>query len=397
MRVAHILSYASERYAGVPIATRKLGFALKSIGVNTTLWATKSKRAKQSLLENNPNILIFNRRWPHIWFYSPNLSKNLNKTADEYDLFHIHEVWNHPQFVASRIAQQKKIPYIWSPRAALEPWRMQYKGLKKKIYFKIFGQSIMRHSCCMHAVSEGEAIGFRKLGYHGPITVIPNGVIPEEFSSLPDAKFAEEIWPTLKNRIVVLFLSRLSPEKGLNQLLPAWADIVKRKHSKDPLLVLAGPDDRGYRRVLDDMCISYNLKKHVLFTDFVSGFEKSALLSRSDIYVLPSYSEGFSNSLLENFAAGTPALITPGCHFPEAVKAGAAIIVNPDKDEIAEGLTLLIDMSKCELRRIGINGRNLVMRSFTWELAARRIMTVYQAILNNETIPFHPEPAELAQ
>lgn len=397
MRVAHILSYASERYAGVPIATRKLGLALQSIGVNISLLATESKREKQSFLKDNPNIQTFNRRWPYSWFYSPNLSKNLNKTASEYDLFHIHEAWSHPQFVASRIAQKKKIPYIWSPRAALEPWRMQYKGIKKNIYFKIFGQRIMRNSCCMHAVSEGEAIGFRQLGYQGPITVIPNGVIPEEFSSLPDEMFAEKIWPALKNRIVVLFLSRLSPEKGFNQLLPAWANIVKKKHSKAPLLVLAGPDDRGYRRVLDDMCISYDLKRHVLFTDFVSGFAKSALISRSDIYVLPSYSEGFSNSLLENLAAGNPALITPGCHFPEAVKAGAAIMVNPDKDEIAEGLTLLIDKSKSELRRIGTKGRNLVLRSFTWELTARRFSTVYQAILNNETIPFQPDPAELTQ
>lgn len=371
-----------------------MGIALHSAGVHVALWTTGDERDKQNYIKNRLNIQIFNREWPHNWCYSPNLSRDLRKSAKEFDLFHIHEVWQHPQYAASRIAQKNKIPYIWAPRASLEPWRMSYKGRKKKLYFKLFGQKIMKHSACMQAVSVGEAKGFSKLGYQGPITIVPNGVVPNEFSLLPDASMAEEIWPALKNRKVVLFLSRLSPEKGLDQLLPAWADITKKKHSDDLLLVIAGSDDRGYRKVLNEMVLAYNLQQHVMFTGMVSGSAKLSLISRADIYVLPSYSEGFSNSLLENMAAGTPALITPGCNFPEAGDAGAAIIVDPRRAEIAEGLATLINLSNSDLLEMGSKGRKLVLKSFTWDLAARRLATVYRAILNNETIPFHPEPSE---
>lgn len=93
-------------------------------------------------------------------------------------------------------------------------------------------------------------------------------------------------------------------------------------------------------------------------------------------------------------AAGTPALITPGCNFPEAGDAGAAIIVDPRRAEIAGGLATLINMSNSDLLEMGSKGRELVLKSFTWDLAARRLATVYRTISNNETIPFLPEPSE---
>jgi glycosyltransferase involved in cell wall biosynthesis len=274
---------------------------------------------------------------------------------------------------------------------------MKYKGWKKQAYFKILGNSMLKYAACMHAVSDGEADGFRTLGYSGPIAVIPNGIVQEEFRQLPPPSLAEDIWPELRNRKVVLFLSRLSPEKGLDQLLPAWAKIARNNTGDDLLLVIAGPDDRGYRKVLDEMVLSYNLQQHIFFTGMVSGDKKLALISRANIYILPSYSEGFSNSLLENLAAGIPALITPGCHFPEAVRSGAAISVEPHRDAISDGLSTLIDMPERDLLEMGRKGRELVLGSYTWEVAACRLVSVYRAILNNNEIPLHPDPADIRQ
>lgn len=395
MRVSHILSHVSAQHAGVPIATAKMALAQKNLGVDISFWTTGDAIDKLDLATKGIPANVYSRSWPHGWRYAPNLANGLRQSIDKIDLLHIHEVWQYPAIMAARISKKNFKPYIWAPRASLEPWRMKQKGWKKNIYFSLFGDYLMRNAACMHAVSAAETEGFRMLGYRGPVAVIPNGITLEEFRELPESSIADEIWPVLKNRKVVLFLSRISPEKGLDQLVPAWGDIIRSHPEQDLLLVLAGPDDRGYQKVIHDMVISHNLARHILLPGMVSGIDKLALISRSNIYVLPSYSEGFSNSLLENLAAGTPALITPGCNFPEAVTAGAAICVDPNKKAIVEGLSELIDMPESGLFEMGNKGRNLVLGSYTWEVAARRLVTVYQAILDETEIPLYPEPSSV--
>ena len=153
----------------------------------------------------------------------------------------------------------------------------------------------------------------------------------------------------LKGRRVVLYLSRISPEKGLDELIPAWSAVIKKPSYSDALLVIAGPDDRGYRSKIEDMVLRAGLEAHVLLTGMVNGRNKFALISRADLFTLPSYSEGFSNALLENLAAGKPALITPGCNFPEVVEAGAGICVEPERNSLGEALMQLLDMPKKNL------------------------------------------------
>jgi glycosyltransferase involved in cell wall biosynthesis len=126
----------------------------------------------------------------------------------------------------------------------------------------------------------------------------------------------------------------------------------------------------------------------------VQGERKKALISRADIYTLPSYSEGFSMSILENLAAGKPLLITPGCNFPEVAEVGAGLSVNPVAEEIESGLRKLLDRSHEERKEMGERGRELVKNNYTWDIAARKMITVYRAILNKAPIPLFPEPAE---
>ncbi len=392
MRVAHVLSHLSERHAGVPIATRKLGRALSKLGLDISFWATGPPEDAQVLDGLGIRPQLFPRRWPQAWRYAPSLAQCLGREIRALDLVHIHEAWGYPQAAAARLARRHGVPYVWAPRASLEPWRMRHKGWKKKTYFRWIGSRIMHGARCMHAVSETEALGFRALGYRGPCAVIHNGIDVEEFASLPPAAEADRLWPIMAGRRVVLFLSRLSPEKGLDQLLPAWGELQGHGAAAGALLVLAGPDDRGYRRVVERLVAQGGLGGAVVILGMVSGRAKLALLARADLCVLPSYSEGFSNSILESLGAATPVLITPGCSFPEVVTAGAGLCVGAQRASLAEGLRRLLEFSPDERSAMGARGHRLVHAEYTWDRAARKLATVYEAILRGGVVPADPPP-----
>ena len=392
MRIAHVLSHVTAVHAGVPIATRKLGRALVRLGVDVSFWTTGDPEEAAALEDAGIDPHVFRREWPQGWRYSPKLTRELDLQIKDIDIVHIHEVWDFPQLTAARMAIKHKTPYIWAPRASLEPWRIRYKGWKKRLYLWLFGNNILHHAACMHAVSAAETEGFRQLGFRGSSVVVNNGIDPGEFALLPGTAAAEQLWPGIMNKRVVLFLSRISPEKGIDQLILAWEALSKNDRYAETLLVLAGPDDRGYKRQVEDTLKMLGVSDRVLLTGMVSGKDKLALISRADIYVLPSYSEGFSNSILENLAAAKPVLITPGCNFPEVVAAGAGLCVEPSCDQLIGGLEHLLNMSDDELEAMGQRGRRMILDNYTWETAARKLITVYQAIIKGEEIPEHPVP-----
>ena len=395
MHITHILRCMAERMGGPPRSTRGLGDAVARRGHQVAYWSAANAEDMAELASSGPEIVPHPMSWPHAWYRSTSLATNLSRQIPHIDLLHVHGVWSYPHYLAARIGRQSDTPYIIAPRGELEPWRVRnsrVKYLKKQLYLGLLGHRMLKNAACMHAITPCEIDGFRQAGYRGPVTIVPNGVDVERFAQLPSPTAAEERWPSLKGRRVVLFLSRLKEEKGLNQLLPAWHQLVKQLCGfEDALLVIAGPDDRGYRMVVQHMIEKYDLEKHTLLTGIVRGQEKLALMSRSNIYTLPSYSEGFSMSVLENLAASKPVLITPGCNFPEVAAADAGLCVQPQSGPLAEALRTMLDMSDAQRQAMGRRGHELVARDYSWPRLGEKMLTVYRCILEGRDIPLYPE------
>jgi glycosyltransferase involved in cell wall biosynthesis len=396
IKVANVLGYMARRYGGPPQSMYGLGRALEDIGVKVSYWATGNSSENEDVVASGRNIHLYKTAWPHKWFRAPAMLHDLSRRIKSIDILHIQGIWSYPQCSASRVARRFDIPYLMTPRGVLEPWRIRHKGhlkfIKKIIYLGLVGKTMLQNARCLHALALNEVEGFRKIGYDGPVTVVPNGVNPEDFSHLPNKEEAELRWPNIKGRRVILFLSRLSKEKGLDRFLPAFADIAKRNVYKDVLLVLAGPDLDGYGKTVKNLINKHKLNKNVLLTGMITGRPKAELISRADIYALPSYSEGFSMSLLENMASGTPALITEGCNFPEFARSNAGLCMPCKREALKEGLIKLLDMPAGELKAMGRKGRQLVLSNYTWQVAARKMVTVYRCILEGKDIPLNPEP-----
>ena len=126
---------------------------------------------------------------------------------------------------------------------------------------------------------------------------------------------------------MVLGLGRIDPKKGLDLLAKAFT----KAHQvfPDTQLIVAGQDNTGFLPIAQNYFEEAGCSSAVKFTGMLTGEIKYAALAAANIYVAPSYSEGFSMSVLEGMASGLPCVITTGCNFPEASEVSEIVDIDP--------------------------------------------------------------------
>jgi glycosyltransferase involved in cell wall biosynthesis len=393
MNIAFVLPYLADRFGGPVTGAKNIGPRLVAMGHNVSYWATVDKNDRQELAEIK-DVHLYDTDWPHKWYRSRGFVRGMSARISSIDIVQIEEFWPYMVYAASRIAQSNNVPYVISPSGSLGHWCLRstpLKWLKKKVYLNLIGKSLMQGAACLHACTTQEADHFREVGYDGPITVIPNGVDTSELT-IGDGSEAEIYWPMLKDRPVVLFMSRLSPEKGLDILIPAWAALAQSAAYEDALLVIAGPDDRGYGKVVEAMIDKYRMGSRVLMAGMVQGQKKLAILRRADVFILPSYSENFGIVVAEALACGTPVITTTGTPWKQLQDVDAGRWVLPRRPELCQALHELLDMSTSQRRAMGRRGRELVAEQYNWDRVAKQLITVYRHILYKKEIPLFLAP-----
>lgn len=391
MHIAHVMPTLAEWYGGPVNAVLNLGAAQREIGMKVSNWATGDEETRRRLATSCPDVRLFDTRWPKSWFRSPELTRKLTEEITSFDLIEVHGIWEYTVFMAARIARRANIPYVIRPTGVFtHPWR--YQSLKKRLYSCLIGNRALKGAACLHVASKREAEGCRKAGIQIPITIVPNGIDPSAFETLPSAKEAEERWPVLKDRQVILFLSRISREKGLDQCIAAIRDVLDMSGLRDTLFVIAGPNHKSYLTTVKDLLERYDLEQYVFFPGMVQGREKLTLYRRADIFVLPSYSESYGIVVAEALACGTPVVTTTGTPWKELQDIDAGRWVAPERGPLAKALCELLEMPREEREVMGQRGRNLVFERYTWEKSAKKLRTVYECILGGKDIPQNPEP-----
>lgn len=180
---------------------------------------------------------------------------------------------------------------------------------------------------------------------------------------------------------MILFLSRLDPIKGLNLLLPTFAQV--REQNPGVTLVLAGDGDPAFVACLQQEAVRLGIASDILWTGFLAGEEKWAALADADVFVLPSYSENFGVAVVEAMALGLPVVVSDqvGIHR-EIAEAQAGLVVPCDIEELARALIQLIRDDR--LRSwMGERGRQLAQTHFSLEAVTGKLINVYKEITNS--------------
>ena len=286
--------------------------------------------------------------------------------------------------IAAHTAARTGIPYVVSPHGELAPYHRRRKRLRKLLYYQLLESKILNQAAAIHYTSTRELNGADSIRIQAPAVIVPPGVDLPAFEREALRGEFRARYPEVGARVIITFLGRIAHQKGLDLLIPAFARVVDR--FPDCHLIIAGAIEDAYGRAVREWVRDWNVKSHVTLTGFVDGREKASLLADTDVWVLPSREENFGIAIVEAMACGLPVVVSDNVGIQTDITAAkAGIVVRLEVAEFVEALSTLV--SDANLRRTyGINGKEFVRGSLTWDVTAKQMLRVYESICRDTTV-----------
>lgn len=391
MNILMVIPAVGNVYGGTSKCVFELAQALGKLGISVDIITTNANG--KTKLDVSLNIWIQQKNYRIQYFsylswgdykVSGSMTKWLFENVTNYDLVHTNAIFSLSNLPAYWACKLHQVPYIITPHGMLEPWALSYKAWKKRFFYALFEKPALNYANALQMLASTEAEQLKLLGIKSPLAIVPNGIHHQDFENLPDPELFYQQFPDTRNKKLILFLGRIDPKKGLDLLSTAFSKV--HKQFPQTHLIVAGPDNIGFLPNVKNYFTEAGCLDAVTFTGMLTGKLKYAALAAATIYVAPSYSEGFSMSVLEGMASGLATVITTGCNFPEAAKAGVAHVVNINAEEIATALSKCLQHPK-QTQAMGDRARQFIFEQYTWERIAIRLIEVYTAILNKQPIP----------
>lgn len=216
------------------------------------------------------------------------------------------------------------------------------------------------------------------------IIYIPNGVdVPQDSSYEDDTRYRYRERLNLNDDKIVIYTGRLSEEKCLDTLLKSWKIVTDYYQGASLLILGEGSNARNVEDHIKKQCVQLGLQKNVHFPGWVNNV--TDYLLASDAFVLPSISEGLSNSLLEAMASGLAVIAgdNPGNRQLIEHNQNGILIEPRDADRLAEVIMLLLKDSSFN-KRLGIQAKATIKEKFSIAKVAQAYRRLYQELLYDE-------------
>jgi glycosyltransferase involved in cell wall biosynthesis len=386
INVLHVISGVWEHSGGPAESLPGLCTALVDEGCKVTLAALQGPMADSvwKCQASGVNVHLYKPNFRHTIWYSSEMHRQLAALAKEADIVHVHGLWEHPMWIGGQIARKLQIPLVMSPRGSLNPTALTRSRWKKKLVGSVFDNRNLRAAACLHATANAEYLGFREYGLKNPVAVIPNAVNTVTLEDLSKDTVIKR-YPELKNKRILLFLSRINPTKGLLDLAKAWGE-VGLKHPEWHL-VIGGPDERGHLAEVRRAFNENSTSKQVLFTGPLYGKDRDSILANADLFILPTHTENFGIAIAEALSAAVPVITTHGAPWEGLKTHNCGWWVPVGSDGLALALTEALTMPKLTLLEMGDHGKKWMQESFTWKVTAKSMMAVYRWLLKQQQSP----------
>jgi glycosyltransferase involved in cell wall biosynthesis len=370
MKVLHVIPSVSDRSGGPATAIVPLCRALREQGIDALLLTTT-----EEFSDMNTNRVVDFKGVPARFFpaqfgasfkYSRPLRAWLDANIAEFDLAHIHAVFNHSSVAAARACRKADVPYVVRPLGTLDPWSMKQKAMRKRVFWWLSGRKMLEGSAAVHYTAQAEkdaTEGYLRVN-HG--RVVPLGV---DANWTTDEGNKERTSDEAKPYVLVL--SRLHPKKRIDLLIDAFASL----DANDWRLVIAGDGPADHVALLKAKARD---DERIVFTGWVEGERKDALLAGASLFALASRQENFGLSVLEAMAVGVPALLSPEVNIALDVEAAGAGWIG-DLSQLTSQLARIL-ADDCERDRRARAAREFA-KQYSWERTATELRALYTEIL----------------
>jgi glycosyltransferase involved in cell wall biosynthesis len=303
----------------------------------------------------------------------------------ECDLVHIPNLFSVPRALSC--------PYVMTVHDILEHLSRarEQTGVLRSLHFQMTKRAL-RGAARIFAVSNFTKLEIEKLFN------IPSGRIEVVYNAIDERLLQGHANPADRQLIVeryqvtypfLLYAGRISPHKNVGRMIEAFSalktELEKDQMFPDLKLIIIGDDVSGnpdLRRTV----IRSGVQNDVRFLGFVPIEVLRTFYDAAKIFVFPSLYEGFGLPPLEAMAHGTPVVTSNVTSLPEVV-GNAAVLVHPENVfEIMRALhRVLLDQP---LREKMKERSYRQAEKFSWDKSVRRILQVYQQVLN---MPGHSE------
>lgn len=365
MRIAILVNFfPPKRLAGTEIASYKIAKYLAEKGHEVHVVTSFDQGLQKNEIKDDFYIhRIINFRKPQyigsIFFLFLNFLeiKKINP-----DIIHIQSIPMGIPGLLSKIFLRK--PYV--------VWGRGSDVYRPDLFAKLISKIILKNADAVIALTQTMKKSMENI-YRRPICVIPNGIDIKKFRNV-----SKDLNNTSEKKII-LFVGTLRSVKGVEYLIEAMKTI-KVNYDNIKLLIIGEGEDRDK---LKDLVNKLGLDDCVEFAGQISNHEIPKYMKKSDIFVLPSLSEGFPNVILEAMAAGLPIVSTNVGGVPDIIQEEVnGLLVKPmSPRDTANGVLMLLKDD--ELRKKMSANNKIEAQKYSLDKVVDNLENIYVKAINN--------------
>lgn len=352
LRILHVVPYYERAwaYGGIPRVATAMARGLARNGHRVTVCTTDACDASMRLpaerleacLEPAVDVHVFpnlsNALAYHWQLFTPlGLATHLRATAAGFDVAHLHACHNLPVSIAARALRTAGVPYVLSPNGTAP--LIERRFLAKRAFDATFGRNVLSRAARVLAVTQAERRQLRQLRVpDDDITVLPNPVDEREFDTPGDPEAFRRAHD-LGISPIVLFLGKLTPRKGVDVLLRAFA----RLDLPDLRLVIAG-NDMGSGAALRRLTHTLGLASRTLSVGLLRDRDRLDALAAAAVVAYPSRDEVFGLVAAEALLCGAPVVVShdSGCGEVVGTVGGGLVVPYGDDEQLAAAITAMV-------------------------------------------------------
>ncbi|MBE8719330.1 glycosyltransferase [Sphingobacterium pedocola] len=380
MKILRVISSMHPKNGGPCQGIRNSIPAMEKLGVVNEVVCLDAPT--EQFIANDPFVVHALGKAKGGWAYNSNFQAWLRDHLREYDVVIMHGLWLYPSYAASNAIKKfrkdnprTELKFYVMPHGMLDPWfqrdkSRRLKALRNEIYWKWLEKNVVNSADGLLFTCEQELLLARGTfkGYS------PKLELNIGYGIQAPPNLLGQVLPSKVNKPYWLFLSRIHPKKGVDQLLNAYFQL-KKEHVNVPDLVIAGPLESAYA---ESMRVKAAACGDIHFVGMLQGDAKWKAFYGCEAFVLPSHQENFGISVVEAMACNKPVLITNQVNIWREIEEGQGGLIDTDTNEgTYQILKKFALMDETQKKEMGHNAGRVYQKNFTIEEAAKKMLDAF--------------------